>query len=136
VVNDGSTDGTADVVHKFANNTQGYVDEERLIVDRRFSRADETPPVDSACSRTPATAASYSYAPECYRGDGGEWSSHTTPNLSAPIEEAERSLTPIAQGADSPLGAPWPAAATARPAPAAYRQFFGRCVNADSRRAV
>jgi len=48
VVNDGSTDGTADVVHKFANNTPGVRSiEERLIVDRPIQAApDERRPVE------------------------------------------------------------------------------------------
>lgn len=57
----------------------------------------------------------------------------TDSDLSAPIEEAERLFAAIAGGADIAIGSRWMATSRQTHRQPLYRQFFGRCFNAVCR---
>jgi len=116
VVNDGSTDGTADVVHKFANNTPGVRSiEERLIVDRPIQAApDERRPVELRLLENPGNRGKGYSVRAGMLAARGEVVLFTDADLSAPIEEAERLFDAIRRARTSPL-APAGCRATARP---------------------
>ncbi len=110
VVNDGSTDETADLVRSFAltapevrlmenpgNRGKGYSVRSGLLHSR------------------------------------GEIVLFTDADLSAPICEAERLFAAIEQGADVAIGSRWLEASRQTHRQPLYRQFFGRCFNAVTR---
>ena len=110
VVNDGSTDATADVVREFARTAP----EVRLIENpgnrgKGFS-------VRSGLLQAL-----------------GEVVMFTDADLSSPIEEAERLFAAISQGADIAIGSRWLEKGRQTHRQPLYRQFFGRCFNAVTR---
>jgi glycosyltransferase involved in cell wall biosynthesis len=135
VVNDGSTDGTADVVHKFANNTPGVRSiEERLIVDRPIQAApDERRPVELRLLENPGNRGKGYSVRAGMLAARGEVVLFTDADLSAPIEEAERLFDAIRQGADIAIGSRWLQSDRQTQRQPLYRQFFGRCFNAVTR---
>jgi len=60
----------------------------------------------------------------------------TDSDLSAPIEEAEHLFAAIAQGADIAIGSRWLDRGRQTHRQPIYRQFFGRCFNAVTRRVM
>ena len=60
----------------------------------------------------------------------------TDADLSAPMEEAERLLTAIAEGADVAIGSRWMDRTRQTIHQPLYRQFFGRCFNWITRRVM
>ena len=106
VVNDGSTDGTADVVREFAKNAP----EVRLL--------------ENAGNR----GKGYSVRAGLLHSQG-DVVMFTDADLSAPIEEAERLFTAIAGGADIAIGSRWLESSRQTHRQPLYRQFFGRCFN-------
>jgi len=99
VVNDGSTDGTAQIVREFAlienpsNRGKGYSVRAGLLQAL------------------------------------GEVVMFTDADLSAPIEEAERLFAAIEEGADIAIGSRWLKSSRQTHRQPLYRQFFGRCFN-------
>jgi len=63
----------------------------------------------------------------------GEVVMFTDADLSAPIEEAERLFAAIAAGADIAIGSRWLESGRQTHRQPFYRQFFGRCFNAVTR---
>jgi glycosyltransferase involved in cell wall biosynthesis len=63
----------------------------------------------------------------------GEIVMFTDADLSAPMEEAERLLQAIAEGADVAIGSRWLERARQTIHQPLYRRFFGRCFNAVTR---
>jgi len=110
VVNDGSTDATADVVRQFARNAP----EVRLM--------------ENPCNR----GKGYSVRAGMLEARG-EIALFTDSDLSAPIEEAERLFAAIAEGADIAIGSRWLQRERQTQRQPLYRQFFGRCFNAVTR---
>ncbi|MGC9158251.1 MAG: dolichyl-phosphate beta-glucosyltransferase [Terracidiphilus sp.] len=110
VVNDGSTDTTADVVRAFA----AHAPEIRLI--------------ENPGNR----GKGYSVRAGMLEAQG-EVAIFTDADLSSPIGEAERLLTAISQGADIAIGSRWLEADRQTQRQPLYRQFFGRCFNAVTR---
>ena len=110
VVNDGSTDATADVVRAFAANAP----EVRLI--------------ENSGNR----GKGYSVRAGML-GARGEVAMFTDSDLSAPIEEAERLFAAIAGGADIAIGSRWLERGRQTHRQPLYRQFFGRCFNVLTR---
>ena len=66
----------------------------------------------------------------------GEVVMFTDADLSAPIEEAERLFTAIAGGADIAIGSRWLESGRQTHRQPFYRQFFGRCFNWITRRVM
>ena len=66
----------------------------------------------------------------------GEVVMFTDADLSAPMEEANRLLTAIAEGADLAIGSRWMDRAKQTIHQPLYRQFFGRCFNWITRRVM
>jgi len=110
VVNDGSSDATAEVVRAFARNAP----EVRLI---------ENPGNHGK---------GYSVRNGILQALG-EVVMFTDSDLSAPIEEAELLFAAIAQGADIAIGSRWIESGRQTHRQPLYRQFFGRCFNAVTR---
>lgn len=110
VVNDGSTDETADMVRTFAAKAP----EVRLMENPRNS------------------GKGYSVRNGLLHAQG-EIVMFTDADLSAPMEEAERLFAAIAGGADIAIGSRWLATSRQTHRQPLYRQFFGRCFNALTR---
>ena len=107
VVNDGSTDATADVVRAFA----------------------ETAPEVRLLENPGNRGKGYSVRSGMMQAHG-EVVMFTDADLSAPIEEAERLFAAIAGGADIAIGSRWLEKGRQTHRQPLYRQFFGRCFNA------
>ncbi len=110
VVNDGSTDRTAEVARKFAETAR-----EVRLLENPGNRG------KGYSVRTGMLAAL------------GEIVLFTDADLSAPIEEAERLFAAIAGGADIAIGSRWLESGRQTQRQPLYRQFFGRCFNAVTR---
>ena len=110
VVNDGSRDGTADVVKEFAANAP----EVRLLEN----------PGNRGKGYSVRNGLLHSF---------GNVVMFTDADLSAPIEEAEGLFDAIAKGADIAIGSRWLERARQTIRQPLYRQFFGRCFNAVTR---
>ncbi len=110
VVNDGSTDTTADVVLEIARSAP----EIRLV---------ENPGNHGK---------GYSVRSGMLQALG-EVVMFTDADLSSPIEEAERLFAAIAAGADIAIGSRWLESSRQTHRQPLYRQFFGRCFNAVTR---
>ena len=109
VVNDGSTDATAEVV-------------------RALPPAPEVRLVENPGNR----GKGYSVRSGMLQALG-EVVMFTDSDLSAPIEEAERLFAAIADGADIAIGSRWLESGRQTHRQPLYRQFFGRCFNAVTR---
>ena len=106
VVNDGSTDSTAQLVNDFAATAP----EIRLL-------------------QNPGNRGKgYSVRAGILHAQG-EIVMFTDSDLSAPIEEAERLFAAIANGADIAIGSRWLESGRQTARQPLYRQFFGRCFN-------
>jgi dolichyl-phosphate beta-glucosyltransferase len=110
VVNDGSTDGTAQVVEAFA----------------------ETAPEVRLIENPGNRGKGYSVRNGLLQALG-EVVMFTDADLSSPIEEAERLFDAIAAGADIAIGSRWLGSSRQTHRQPLYRQFFGRCFNAMTR---
>lgn len=110
VVNDGSTDRTAEIVREF----QGKAPEIRLM---------ENP---GNCGKGYSVRSGMLAA-------AGDVVMFTDSDLSAPIDEAERLLAAIGAGADIAIGSRWLESGRQTHRQPLYRQFFGRCFNAVTR---
>jgi glycosyltransferase involved in cell wall biosynthesis len=110
VVNDGSTDATADVVREFARTAP-----EVRLIENPGNRGK-----------------GYSVRSGLLQALG-EVVMFTDADLSSPIEEAERLFAGIAQGADIAIGSRWLEKGRQTHRQPLYRQFFGRCFNAVTR---
>ena len=110
VVNDGSSDSTADLVRAFA------------------STAPEVRLIENPGNR----GKGYSVRAGMLQALG-EVALFTDSDLSAPIEEAERLFDAIAAGADIAIGSRWLESGRQTHRQPLYRQFFGRCFNAVTR---
>lgn len=110
VVNDGSTDTTAEVVRAFARNAP-----EVRLVENPGNRGK-----------------GYSVRSGVLQAVG-EIVLFTDSDLSAPIEEADRLFAAIEQGADIAIGSRWLESGRQTHKQPLYRQFFGRCFNAVTR---
>jgi dolichyl-phosphate beta-glucosyltransferase len=110
VVNDGSTDATAQVVADFAKNAS-----EVRVIENPGNRGK-----------------GYSVRNGMLQAQG-EVVMFTDSDLSAPIEEAERLFAAIAAGADIAIGSRWLEKGRQTHRQPLYRQFFGRCFNAVTR---
>ena len=110
VVNDGSTDATAEVVRAFAQTAP-----EVRLVENPGNRGK-----------------GYSVRSGMLQARGGVVL-FTDADLSAPIEEAERLFAAIKGGADIAIGSRWLEANRQTQRQPLYRQFFGRCFNSVTR---
>lgn len=110
VVNDGSTDETAQIVRDFIQTAP----EVHLMENPRNS------------------GKGYSVRSGLLHARG-EIVMFTDADLSAPIDEAGRLFDAIAQGADIAIGSRWLATSRQTHRQPLYRQFFGRCFNALTR---
>jgi glycosyltransferase involved in cell wall biosynthesis len=110
VVNDGSTDATAEVVRAFAQTAP-----EVRLVENPGNRGK-----------------GYSVRSGMLQALGGVVL-FTDADLSAPIEEAERLFAAIEGGADIAIGSRWLQSDRQTQRQPLYRQFFGRCFNAVTR---
>ena len=110
VVNDGSTDRTAEVAREFAKTAS-----EVRLLENPGNRG------KGYSVRAGMLAAQ------------GEVVLFTDADLSAPIEEAERLFNAIAGGADIAIGSRWLESGRQTQRQPLYRQFFGRCFNAVTR---
>jgi glycosyltransferase involved in cell wall biosynthesis len=110
VVNDGSTDTTAEVVRTFAQTAP-----EVRLVENPGNRGK-----------------GYSVRSGMLQARGGVIL-FTDADLSAPIEEAERLFAAIRGGADIAIGSRWLESGRQTQRQPLYRQFFGRCFNAVTR---
>ncbi|MFP5236510.1 MAG: dolichyl-phosphate beta-glucosyltransferase [Acidobacteriota bacterium] len=106
VVNDGSTDNTADLVRTFALNAP----EVRLLQNPRN------------CGKGYSVRSGILHAQ-------GDIVMFTDADLSAPMDEAERLFAAIAGGADIAIGSRWLETSRQTHRQPLYRQFFGRCFN-------
>src|SRR4051812_16117277 len=106
VVNDGSTDSTAQLVRDFA------------------LRAPEVRLLENPGNR----GKGYSVRSGILNAQG-EIVMFTDSDLSAPIEEAERLFAAIANGADIAIGSRWLESGRQTHRQPLYRQLFGRCFN-------
>jgi len=110
VVNDGSTDATAQVVLDFARSAP-----EVRLVENPGNRGK-----------------GYSVRSGMLQALG-EVVMFTDADLSAPMDEAERLFAAIAAGADIAIGSRWMEKGRQTHRQPLYRQFFGRCFNAVTR---
>ena len=110
VVNDGSRDNTAGIVRQFA------------VRD----------PVVRLIENSSNRGKGYSVR-NGVRHASGDVIMFTDADLSAPIEEAERLMTAIREGADIAIGSRWLDRGRQTIHQPLYRQFFGRCFNAVTR---
>jgi len=110
VVNDGSTDTTADVVRAFARSAP-----ELRLLENPGNRGK-----------------GYSVRAGMLEARG-EVAIFTDADLSSPIEEAERLFAAIRAGADIAIGSRWLESSRQTQRQPIYRQFFGRCFNAVTR---
>jgi dolichyl-phosphate beta-glucosyltransferase len=110
VVNDGSTDKTADVVRAFAAENP-----EVHLLENPGNRGK-----------------GYSVRSGMLQAHG-EIVLFTDADLSAPIEEAEGLFAAIADGADIAIGSRWLESGRQTHRQPFYRQFFGRCFNGVTR---
>lgn len=110
VVNDGSTDSTAEVVRTMGKNSP-----ELRLIENPGNRGK-----------------GYSVRSGMLQAQG-QVVLFTDSDLSAPIEEAERLFAAIAQGADIAIGSRWLQRDRQTQRQPLYRQFFGRCFNAVTR---
>jgi dolichyl-phosphate beta-glucosyltransferase len=110
VVNDGSTDRTAEIVREFAAGAP-----ELKLMENPGNRG------KGYSVRSGMLAAT------------GEIVMFTDSDLSAPIEEAERLFAAIEGGADIAIGSRWLESGRQTHRQPLYRQFFGRCFNAVTR---
>jgi glycosyltransferase involved in cell wall biosynthesis len=110
VVNDGSTDSTAEVVRAFAQTAP-----EVRLIENPGNRGK-----------------GYSVRSGMLQAQGGIVL-FTDADLSAPIEEAERLFAAIRQGADIAIGSRWLKSDRQTQRQPLYRQFFGRCFNVVTR---
>jgi dolichyl-phosphate beta-glucosyltransferase len=110
VVNDGSTDRTAEVVREFARTNP-----EVRLLENPGNRGK-----------------GYSVRSGLLQALG-EIVMFTDADLSAPMEEAERLFAAIADGADIAIGSRWLEKGRQTHRQPLYRQFFGRCFNAVTR---
>jgi dolichyl-phosphate beta-glucosyltransferase len=110
VINDGSTDATAEVARSFARTAP-----ELRLLENPGNRG------KGYSVRSGMLAAR------------GEVALFTDSDLSAPIEEAERLFSAIEQGADIAIGSRWLESDRQTQRQPLYRQFFGRCFNAVTR---
>jgi len=110
VVNDGSTDDTADVVRAIARDAA-----EVRLIENPGNRGK-----------------GYSVRAGMLQALG-EVVMFTDADLSSPIEEAERLFAAIAAGADIAIGSRWLGTSRQTHRQPLYRQFFGRCFNAMTR---
>jgi glycosyltransferase involved in cell wall biosynthesis len=106
VVNDGSTDSTAEVVRAFAQTAP-----EVRLIENPGNRGK-----------------GYSVRAGMLEARGGVVL-FTDSDLSAPIEEAVRLFAAIQQGADIAIGSRWLERGRQTQRQPLYRQFFGRCFN-------
>jgi len=110
VVNDGSSDTTAEVVRDFARTAA-----EVRLIENPGNRGK-----------------GYSVRSGMLQAQG-DVVLFTDSDLSAPIEEAERLFAAIEQGADIAIGSRWLESGRQTHKQPLYRQFFGRCFNAVTR---
>jgi dolichyl-phosphate beta-glucosyltransferase len=110
VVDDGSTDSTADVVRKFAASAP-----EVRLMQNRGNRGK-----------------GYSVRAGLLQALG-DVVMFTDADLSAPMEEAQGLFDAIAGGADIAIGSRWLERTRQTIRQPLYRQFFGRCFNAVTR---
>lgn len=110
VVNDGSTDSTAQLVRDIARTAP-----ELRMIENPGNRGK-----------------GYSVRNGVLRSLG-DIVMFTDSDLSAPIEEAERLFAAIAAGADMAIGSRWLQSSRQIHRQPFYRQFFGRCFNAVCR---
>jgi dolichyl-phosphate beta-glucosyltransferase len=110
VVNDGSTDATAQVVQDFARTAP-----EIRMIENPGNRGK-----------------GYSVRSGMLQALG-EIVMFTDADLSSPMQEAERLFTHIAEGADIAIGSRWLEKGRQTHKQPLYRQFFGRCFNAVTR---
>ena len=110
VVNDGSTDQTAQVVQDFARTAP-----EIRMIENPGNRGK-----------------GYSVRSGMLQALG-EIVMFTDADLSSPMQEAERLFTHIAEGADIAIGSRWLEKGRQTHKQPLYRQFFGRCFNAVTR---
>jgi len=110
VVNDGSSDATAEVVRAFALTAP-----EVRLIENPGNRGK-----------------GYSVRIGMLEAKG-KVAIFTDSDLSAPIEEAERLFAAIAGGADIAIGSRWLERGRQTQCQPLYRQFFGRCFNAVTR---
>ncbi|MGD0938278.1 MAG: dolichyl-phosphate beta-glucosyltransferase [Terracidiphilus sp.] len=110
VVNDGSTDTTAEVVREFSRS------------------APEVRMLENPGNR----GKGYSVRSGMLQAQG-QVVIFTDADLSAPIEEAERLFAAIAEGADIAIGSRWLDRDRQTQRQPIYRQFFGRCFNIVTR---
>jgi glycosyltransferase involved in cell wall biosynthesis len=110
VVNDGSTDATAEVVRAFS------------------LKAPEVRLIENPGNR----GKGYSVRSGILQALG-EVVMFSDSDLSAPIEEAERLMAAIDEGADIAIGSRWLESGRQTHKQPLYRQFFGRCFNAVTR---
>jgi glycosyltransferase involved in cell wall biosynthesis len=110
VVNDGSTDSTAQIVRDFARTAP-----EVRLMENPGNRG------KGYSVRSGLLAAQ------------GEIVMFTDSDLSAPIEEADRLFAAIEQGADIAIGSRWLESGRQTHRQPLYRQLFGRCFNGVTR---
>jgi glycosyltransferase involved in cell wall biosynthesis len=110
VVNDGSSDNTAEIVRQFSLEAP----EVRLIENPRN------------CGKGYSVRSGILHAV-------GDIVMFTDADLSSPMEEAEGLFAAIAQGADIAIGSRWLATSRQIHRQPLYRRVFGRCFNALTR---
>ena len=110
VVDDGSTDATAQVVRAFVE----HAPEVRLM-------------------QNPGNRGKGYSVRSGLLNALGEVVMFTDADLSAPMEEAERLFAAIAEGADIAIGSRWLKSSRQTHRQPLYRQFFGRCFNGVTR---
>ncbi len=110
VVNDGSTDNTAEIVQEFSRQNP----EIRLLENQKNSGKGFSVRHGVLSAR-------------------GEIVMFTDADLSAPMQEAEHLFAALREGADIAIGSRWLVRGRQTSQQPLYRQFFGRCFNAVTR---